>query len=152
MSLGTRKLPARCSLVTIGSLPRFGGKPWLEKPVLYYWQAMVAYSLFGVSDWAARVPSAVDATLMVFGIYLFLRRLRPGFHLDGALMAASMAGIIGFARAASTDMPLSATLTLAMLGWYAWYESGNKTYLAGFFAFLGWRLWRRGRSRRFWLP
>ena len=38
--------------------PVLGGQSWLEKPPLYYWQAMVAYSLYGVSDAAARVPSA----------------------------------------------------------------------------------------------
>jgi 4-amino-4-deoxy-L-arabinose transferase-like glycosyltransferase len=37
--------------------PILGGKPWLEKPVLYYWQAMLSYSIFGVSDWAARICS-----------------------------------------------------------------------------------------------
>ena len=36
--------------------PTLGGLPWLEKPPLYYWQAMLAYRLFGVSDWAARLP------------------------------------------------------------------------------------------------
>ena len=45
---------------------------------------MLAYSVFGVSDWAARLPSAVDAMLMVAAIYLFLRRFRSGFQLDGA--------------------------------------------------------------------
>src|SRR6266700_4605746 len=82
--------------------PVLGGHAWLEKPPLYYWQAMLAYSIFGVSDWAARLPSAVDATLMVAAIYLFLKRVRPGFELDGSLMAASAAGVIAFARAAST--------------------------------------------------
>ena len=117
--------------------PTLGGKPWLEKPALYYWQAMLAYRVFGVSDWAARLPSAVDATLMVVAIYLFLRRFRPGFQLDGALIAASMAGVIGFARAAATDMPLASSLTIALLAWYAWHESAAKKYLAWFYVFLG---------------
>jgi 4-amino-4-deoxy-L-arabinose transferase-like glycosyltransferase len=116
--------------------PTLGGKAWLEKPVLYYWQAMLAYVVFGVSDWAARIPSAADATLMVLAVYLFLRRLRFGFHLDGALMTASAAGIVGFAHAASPDMPLAATFTVAMLAWYAWWETGEKPYLAGFYGFL----------------
>src|SRR6185312_15285589 len=46
------------------------------------------------------------------------------------------AGIVGFARAASTDMPLTATFTIAMLAWYAWFESGEKTYLASFYGFI----------------
>src|SRR5512140_845979 len=69
--------------------PTLAGKVWLEKPVLYYWETMLAYRLFGVSDWAARLSSAVNATLMVVAVYLFLKRFRPGFALDGALMAAS---------------------------------------------------------------
>lgn len=128
-----REMLARHDWIT----PVLGGKPWLEKPVLYYWQAMVSYSLFGVSDWAARIPSAVDATLMVLAAYLFLSRLRPGSQLDGALMIASCAASIGFARAAATDMPLAATFTIAMLAWYGWRETGSRAYLASFYAFLG---------------
>ena len=127
-----REMLARHDWVT----PTLGGKPWLEKPPLYYWQAMLAYSIFGVSDWAARLPSAVDATFMVVAIYLFLKRFRPGFQLDGALMTASAAGVVGFARAASTDMPLAAMFTIALLAWYAWYESGDKLFLALFYVFL----------------
>jgi 4-amino-4-deoxy-L-arabinose transferase-like glycosyltransferase len=124
--------------------PTLGGKPWLEKPPLYYWQAMLVYSIFGVSDWAARLPSAVDATLMVVATYLFLKRFRPGFQLDGALMTASGAGVIGFARAASTDMPLAAMFTIAMLAWYAWYESESHRYLALFYCFLAFGMLAKG--------
>jgi 4-amino-4-deoxy-L-arabinose transferase-like glycosyltransferase len=122
-----REMLARHDWIT----PVLGGQPWLEKPPLYYWQAMVAYAIFGVSDWAARLPSAVDATLMVIAVFLFLRKFRPGFHLDGALMTASAAGVIGFARAAGTDMPLAASFTIALLAWYAWYQGGSKRYLSG---------------------
>jgi 4-amino-4-deoxy-L-arabinose transferase-like glycosyltransferase len=128
----SREMLARHDWIT----PTLGGKPWLEKPPLYYWQAILAYSIFGVSDWAARLPSAVDATLMVAAIYLFLKRFRPGFQLDGALMTASAAGVVGFARAASTDMPLAAMFTIALLAWYAWYESESRRYLALFYCFL----------------
>jgi 4-amino-4-deoxy-L-arabinose transferase-like glycosyltransferase len=116
--------------------PVLGGSPWLEKPPLYYWQAMLAYQLFGVSDWAARLPSAVDAFALVFAVYWFLRRFRPGFELDGALMLASSAGIIGYARAASMDLPLTAAFTIAMLAWYGWFEGGHRGYLAAFYGFI----------------
>jgi len=82
------RLLARCWSGMTGSRRHSAAKAWLEKPVLYYWQAMLAYGVFGVSDWAARLPSALDASLMVLGVYFFLRRLRPGFHLDGALITA----------------------------------------------------------------
>jgi len=128
-----REMLARHDWIT----PTLGGVPWLEKPPLYYWQAMIAFRFFGVSDWAARLPSVFDAFLMVLAGYWFLRRFRSGSELDGALVPATSAGIVGFARAASTDMPLTATFTIAVLAWYAWFESGDKKYLAAFYGFLG---------------
>lgn len=102
-------------------VPTLNGTPWLEKPALLYWAEMLSYTIFGVSDWAARVPVAAMTTAMVFAIYFFVRRFLAGWQLDAALIAASMAAMIGFGRAASTDMPLTACFTVAMLAWYAWY-------------------------------
>ena len=116
--------------------PVLGGHPWLEKPPLYYWQAIVAYRILGVSDWAARLPSAIDATLLVLAVYFFLRRFQPGFELDGALIAASSAGIMGFARAASMDMALAAAFTIGMLSWWSWHDTGKRMYLASFYGLL----------------
>jgi 4-amino-4-deoxy-L-arabinose transferase-like glycosyltransferase len=124
--------------------PTLGGQPWLEKPPLYYWQAMVAYAIFGVSDWSARLPAALDATLLVLAVYFFLRRFRPGVELDGALITASSAGIIGYARAASMDMALAATLTIGMLSWWAWRESGRKSYLAAFYGSMAFGMLAKG--------
>jgi 4-amino-4-deoxy-L-arabinose transferase-like glycosyltransferase len=135
-----REMLARHDWVT----PTLGGIPWLEKPPLYYWQAMFAYRLFGVSDWAARLPSVFDAFLLVLAVYWFLRRFRPGLELDGALIVATTAGIAGFARAASMDMPLTATFSVSMLAWYAWFESGEKKYLAAFYALLSLAMLAKG--------
>src|SRR5271169_6635118 len=116
--------------------PTLQGKPWLEKPVLYYWEAMLSFRVAGVSDKAARVPAAFDAAMLVAVIYFFLGRFRPGSEFDGALITASCAGVIGFAHAAATDMPLAAAFSIALLAWYAWYESRLPVYLAAFYVFL----------------
>ncbi len=116
--------------------PTLQGKAWLEKPALFYWQAMISYSLFGVTDSAARLPGAMDAALMIAAIYFFLRRFRLGSEEDGALITAGCAAVIGFARAAATDMPLAATFTIALLAWYAWHESGKRLCLALFYVSL----------------
>lgn len=114
--------------------PVLYGKPWLEKPPLYYWQAMAVYSVLGVSDATARIPSALDATLLVIAFYLFFRRFRRGVEVDAALTTASSAGIVGYAHAASTDMPLAATFSIGMLAWWAWRESDKRIWLALFYA------------------
>ncbi|MFZ0813919.1 MAG: glycosyltransferase family 39 protein [Candidatus Sulfotelmatobacter sp.] len=116
--------------------PVLGGHPWLEKPPLYYWQAVLAYKIFGVSDWAARLPSAFDASFLVLAVYFFLRRFRPGSEVDGALITASSAGIVGYAHAASMDMALAAAFTIGILGWWAWRQSGERVYLAVFYSFM----------------
>ncbi len=48
--------------------PRLWGTPWFEKPVLYYWTAGIAMRLFGVSEFAARLPSALAALLAVAAV------------------------------------------------------------------------------------
>src|SRR5215470_9162048 len=47
-----------------------------------------------------------------------------------------MAGVIGFARAASTDMLVAAPFCVAMLAWWAWHQNGRRLWLAVFYALL----------------
>ncbi|MDR3763693.1 MAG: glycosyltransferase family 39 protein [Acidobacteriota bacterium] len=103
--------------------PYLYGHTWLEKPILLYWAEMLSYTLYGVADWAARVPSAVFATGMVAGVFITVRRIRHDARLDAALMVASSALVLGFARAASTDMLLAAPFTVALLCWFGWYQA-----------------------------
>jgi 4-amino-4-deoxy-L-arabinose transferase-like glycosyltransferase len=143
-----REMMSRNDWVT----PTLNGKPWMEKPPLYYWQAMVSYRVAralgagndGVNDRSARFPGALDATVMVAAIYFFLRRFRPGSELDGALITASCAGVIGFAHAVSTDMALTATFAIALLAWFAFYERRRNVDLAIFYVFLGLGLLAKG--------
>lgn len=118
-------------------LPTLNGSPWLEKPALLYWKMMSAYTFLGVYDWVARVPAAAHATTLALAVFFFMRRFRPGSELDAALMTASCAGVIGFARGASTDMPLTACFAMALLAWWAWHATGRKLWLAAFYLLLG---------------
>lgn len=113
--------------------PTLAGRPWLEKPPLYYWEAGLVYRVVGVSDVAARLPSAIDATLLVIAIYLFFRKFRRGVEVDAALITASCAGVIGYSRAASMDMPLASTVSMGLLAWRGWRESEKRIYLLAFY-------------------
>jgi 4-amino-4-deoxy-L-arabinose transferase-like glycosyltransferase len=115
--------------------PILYGKPWLEKPALYYWRAMSFFKEFGVSDWSARLPSSSATLALVVLVFLHMRRFRPGGHLDAALITASSVAIVAFARGASTDMQLAAPFCIGMLGWYAWYETGKKFWLFDLYFF-----------------
>jgi 4-amino-4-deoxy-L-arabinose transferase-like glycosyltransferase len=114
--------------------PTLYGNVWLEKPVLYYWGAIVSYKIFGVSDWAARLPGAVFASGMVAFIYFWTRRFRYGAQLDAMVMTATTVFLFAFARAASMDIQLVAPLTVGLLAWWTFYETEDRRWLSLFYA------------------
>ncbi len=96
--------------------PRLYGKPWFEKPVLYYWGAALCFKLFGVSVAAARLPSAVSALLATLALaWLALRLYGAETARWLLLLLPTTVGMIGFSHAAATDMPFSSMLTMAMV-------------------------------------
>src|SRR5262245_44841268 len=117
-------------------VPTFNGTHWLEKPIWLYWNTIISYRVFGVHDWAARLPAAFHATALVLAIFFFMRRFRPGSELDAAVIAASSAAMIGFARGASTDMLLAAPFCIAMLAWWIWHQTEKRLWLVVFYALL----------------
>ena len=42
---------------------------WYDKPIMAYWGLILSYSLFGISDLAARLPSIVVSTCTVLAMY-----------------------------------------------------------------------------------
>lgn len=127
-----REMLARRDWVT----PVFLGRPWLEKPILYYWEAMFSYGIFGVHDWAARLPGAVNASMLVVAVYFFVRRFFRGGELDAGLMLATTVFMIAFGHAASTDMPLTAAFTMGMLAWTVWHCGRGRVWLYLFYLFM----------------
>lgn len=54
--------------------PFFNGTPRFDKPPLIYWCMAIAFHLWGVSEWAVRLPSAMGATVLVgFGFWTLRR-------------------------------------------------------------------------------
>ncbi len=95
--------------------PRLWGTPWFEKPVLYYWTAGLAMRLFGVSEFAARLPSALAGLLAVAAAaWAALRSYGIGASWYTLLMLPTSVAMIGFSRAAGPDMLFACLLTAAM--------------------------------------
>src|SRR5437879_3261922 len=96
--------------------PRLYGKPWFEKPPLFYWGAALCFKLFGVSEAAARLPSAISALLATLAMtWLALRLYGAETARWLLLLFPTTVAMIGFSHAAATDMPFSAMLTIAMV-------------------------------------
>src|SRR6516162_11260070 len=106
------------NMITSGDwvTPRLDGVVYLEKPPLIYWLIAASYEVFGVHDWAARIPIAVAAIALcwltaAFGIWAFGKR--AGFY--AGLCMATCVGLWLFTRVLIPDVVL--TLTIALATW-----------------------------------
>lgn len=95
---------------------RLCGCLWFEKPALAYWMSAAGYHLFGVNEFAARVPTAATALVTVALLYLAvsLNGSRT-FALAATLVLATSGIFIAYARVATPDMILTAAITAALL-------------------------------------
>ena len=95
---------------------RLCGCLWFEKPALLYWLSAVGYRFFGVNEFAARFPTALVAiatvAMVCFSLNAFGRR---GLAFGAALVLATAGIVIAYARVATPDMILTATITAALL-------------------------------------
>jgi 4-amino-4-deoxy-L-arabinose transferase-like glycosyltransferase len=81
--------------------PTIDGIRFFDKPPLMYWMAAASMRIFGIHDWAARLPLALGVLALLFAVYALGIRLYAGLspqaHPDrGGLYAAlAMATSIG---------------------------------------------------------
>jgi 4-amino-4-deoxy-L-arabinose transferase-like glycosyltransferase len=95
--------------------PILEGKPWLEKPPLYYWITIPLIPHIVSPEIAARAAPAVCALISALAVCwlgsLLWTRLAG---LLGALILLTSLGFAGYGRSASTDMPFTCCLTVAL--------------------------------------
>lgn len=115
--------------------PRIYGHYWYDKPPLFYWLEALSFAVLGASEFSARLPSALIAALTVIYVWhetekLFSRRIA----FTAACILASSLEFIVLARAAVTDMTLTAALTAALFSFFR--KRYMMAYIACGFAFL----------------
>lgn len=95
-------------------VPTYNGEMFPEKPPLMFWLMIAAFQAFGISEFAARLPSAVCGMLVAAVTYWLGRRLfspRAGLWA-GLVMATSLLFTVS-ARAATVDAALVLLTTVA---------------------------------------
>lgn len=119
--------------------PFFNFEPRLVKPVLFYWLIALSYLVFGVSEFAARLPSAVGAAACVGMVYLVARhRVNRWLALMAGIILATAIEFVAMGRTAITDMTLAAMICGATLAFYLVVHHDRRWWLvSGFFAGLG---------------
>jgi 4-amino-4-deoxy-L-arabinose transferase-like glycosyltransferase len=95
-------------------IPHCNAQVRLRKPPLAYWAAAVSFKIFGVHDWAGRIPFALASWLTMGATYA---AAQPIIGRRGALLAsAALAGtyfFVRFGRYAETDVLAALFVTAA---------------------------------------
>ena len=94
---------------------RLNGVAYLEKAPLIYWMMAFSYLVFGVHDWAARIPLALVTALLCwvtarFGTWAFGR---PAGLYSGLVLATSV-GLFLFTRVQIPDAMLTLAIVVTM--------------------------------------
>jgi 4-amino-4-deoxy-L-arabinose transferase-like glycosyltransferase len=103
--------------------PTIDGIRFFDKPPLMYWMAAGSMHLFGIHDWAARLPLALGVLALLFAVYALGIRLyaaiSPASRPDraGLYAALAMATSIGpylYTRFFIPDILIALWMTLAV--------------------------------------
>lgn len=102
-------------------------QPWFEKPPLFIWITAVLFRLFGVSEFWARVASALSGVALVVVTYLTARLAydkRTGLLAFAVLLTSYH--FLSFARFGTTDVMLALFTLLAAYGYMRLRAGGGR--------------------------
>jgi 4-amino-4-deoxy-L-arabinose transferase-like glycosyltransferase len=103
--------------------PHYNFEYRFQKPVFFYWLVAGAYLVAGVSEAAARFPSALAGLALALMTWAVGRRwVNAATGLLGGAIVATSFGYFTMARASLPDLPLAAFITLAT---WALFEAGR---------------------------
>lgn len=95
--------------------PHLNYVKYFEKPPLHYWLDALSFKLFGLNEFAARLPGALMALVgILFTYHLGRRCFGRKSGLYGALVLGSSLGWLVIGRYNVIDMTLSVCMTLAL--------------------------------------
>lgn len=97
---------------------RLDGVAYLEKAPLVYWMMAASYKIFGVHDWAARLPLALAVVLLCFVTYRFGRwAFDDQAGMFAGIILSTSVGLFLFTRILIPDAMLTLTITGAIWAW-----------------------------------
>jgi 4-amino-4-deoxy-L-arabinose transferase-like glycosyltransferase len=109
---------------------RLDGVAYLEKAPLNYWMIAVSYRIFGVHDWAARVPLALAVVLLCWLTYRFGRwAFDETAGLYAGIALGTSVGLFLFTRIVIPDAVLTLAITGAIWAWLRLLEPEAETTL-----------------------
>ncbi len=118
---------------------RFNGNLNFEYPPLFIWLEAASFSLFGISDFTAKFPSALLGLLTITLVFLLAKELSGNFWLPiiSAWILMLSQYFMKYAMHAMTDVPFVFFFTLAVFCYVKGLKNANYFILCGIAAALG---------------
>jgi 4-amino-4-deoxy-L-arabinose transferase-like glycosyltransferase len=113
--------------------PKRAGGPALEHPPLFVWTQAFFFSVFGVSDFVAKLPTALCAIGTVLLCYWLARKLLKDNLAAAVAMFVMLATpyFIKYAGRAMTDVPTTFLFVCAICAWSRAEEHSRWVLIAG---------------------
>lgn len=97
-------------------VPLLNGRPYLDKPAFFFRASAICFDLLGVSEGAARLPSALSGLAVLGLVWGFARkRLGPRVAALAVMVAATAPIFVAFSRLVIMDMMLAVFVVAAIL-------------------------------------
>ncbi|MCA9500530.1 MAG: glycosyltransferase family 39 protein [Nitrospira sp.] len=115
--------------------PTLNYEPRYAKPAFVYWLISGSYALFGINEFAARLPSALSGLCLLLLQFVFVRRWAgPMVALYASCMLLLNLEFLGINRMVLTDPELVVFTTLAGYSfWHALHHEQAKRWLFAVF-------------------
>lgn len=121
------------------------GTDRFDKPILVYWLQAASMAIFGVNEWATRLPSALCVLAATLAAGRFAaRRWGPPTGALAALVLGSGLGLLAIGRASTADGLLNALLVAISLSLWQFAESGERKPLRWAYFWCGLGLLAKG--------
>jgi 4-amino-4-deoxy-L-arabinose transferase-like glycosyltransferase len=135
-----------CAATACISLPSHDfGLPFWAKPPLSTWASAVSMTIFGVNEFAARLPSLLFSLGLLGLLYSWLRPRSEELALAAVTILSTSLLFFGSAGLVMTDLALIFCSALAMVSfWRAFTEEKSSYWGYVFFASLGLGLLAKG--------
>lgn len=119
--------------------PYFNGETRFDKPPLIYWLMAIFYNLFGINEWAVRLPSALASCALIIMLFFTLKSYGylPHFHHKneeiksqqlwlsswiGSAICALNLQLILWSRQGVSDALLNACIGISLLAFFQGYN------------------------------
>ncbi len=113
------------------------GELRFDKPILIYWFQALSVSIFGLNEFALRIPSVLSSLIWLIAIYIFTNKyFSEKIALFASIIFLSTLQTNIITKAATADALLNMFIVLNMFSFYNYFKTKKINFLYFTFAFI----------------